>query len=153
MAERTEHRYGHSVYSLTYHIILVTKYRRPVLTGAVAEKLKSECVRLIRSMGGQVTEIETDNDHVHILAELSPQRALSDQMNVLKGVTSRILRRDHGDELKKMLWGSSLWSESYYIATAGGVTIETLKKYVESQQTEEHHAKYKSRKKANSSTP
>lgn len=71
MAERTEHRYGHSVYSLTYHIILVTKYRRPVLTGAVAEELRSECTRLIKSMGGHVAGIETDRDHVHILAELS----------------------------------------------------------------------------------
>lgn len=137
-----EKRSGHSVYDFTYHIILVTKYRRPVLTGKVAERLKEECIRLITEMGGSVSEIETDRDHVHILACLSPARAVTDQINVLKGVTARMLRRDYWDEISPMLWGKSLWSESYYIATAGGVTVETLKKYVESQPTDAHKRKY-----------
>lgn len=137
-----EKRSGHAVYDFTYHIILVTKYRRPVLTGQVAGRLKAECTRLITEMGGSVSEIETDRDHVHILACLSPARAVTDQINVLKGVTARILRRDYWNEISPMLWGKSLWSESYYIATAGGVTVETLEKYVESQPTDAHKRKY-----------
>lgn len=157
MAEKKKR---HAVYSLTYHIIFVTKYRRPVLTGKVAETLKSECRRLIEEMDGEILEMETDKDHIHILADLCPTRSVTEQINVLKGVTSRTLRRDYGDLLKQQLWKDSLWSPSYYVATAGGVTIETLKKYVESQETEEHFRKYGKRKrgrpcgsKANSSTP
>lgn len=93
-------------------------------------------------MEGSVVQIETDTDHVHILADLSPKRAVTEQINVLKGVTARLIRRDHWDEVRKYLWGDSFWSESYYIATAGGVTIEMLKQYVQSQPTEEHKRKY-----------
>lgn len=93
-------------------------------------------------MGGNLIEIETDKDHVHLLAELTPNKSLSEQINVLKGVTSRLIRRDYGDVLKQQLWGGALWSASYYIASAGGVTIDTLKQYVESQKTDDHKRKY-----------
>lgn len=153
MAEKKK---GHAVYSLTYHIVFVTKYRRRVLTGEVAERLKAECRRLIEGMGGEVIEMETDADHIHILADLSPRRSVTDQVNVLKGVTARMIRRDLWDEVSSQLWGSSLWSESYYIATAGGVTVERLKKYVEFQPTDGHKRKYvysgKYKKRGNSST-
>ena len=138
----TETKRNHAVYDLTYHIIFVTKYRRPVLSDEIGERLKTEITRLINEMEGEVKEIETDRDHVHILASLSPREAVTKQINVLKGVTARILRRDYGEELSRQLWDDSLWSESYYIATAGGVTIETLEKYVRSQKTDDHRRKY-----------
>lgn len=133
-----EKRKSHAVYNLTYHIILVSKYRRPVFTGEVAERLKQECIRLISEMGGEVQEIETETDHVHILTDLSPDRSISETINTLKGVTSRILRRDYWNDISRYLWGSSLWSDSYYVAAAGEVTIDRLKVYVLSQPTEEH---------------
>lgn len=136
-----ETKRNHAVYDLTYHIIFVTKYRRPVLSDEIGERLKTEITRLINEMKGEVKEIETDRDHVHILASLSPREAVTKQINVLKGVTARILRRDYGEELSQQLWGDSLWSESYYIATAGGVTIETLEKYVRSQKNGRSQAK------------
>lgn len=137
-----EKKRSHAVYDLNYHIVLVTKYRRPVLAGEVAEHLKRECIRLIDEKEGAVREIETDMDHVHILAELSPKYPVTGLINSLKGVTSRILRRDHWDEISKDLWGDSLWSESYYVATAGGVTIDTIRQYVQSQKTDAHKRKY-----------
>lgn len=159
-----EQKKAHAVYDITYHIIFVTKYRRDVLEGVVAEQVKADCIRLIGMMEGTVMEIETDRDHVHILASLSPKRAITDQVNVLKGTTARIIRRDYWDMVKDKLWGGSFWSESYYIATAGGVTVEQLEKYVQSQPTEEHKRKYvysgkykkarrKRRAKTDSSTP
>ena len=123
----------HAVCDLKYHIVLVTKYRRPVIQGAVADHLKEECCRLIENFNGEVIEIETDLDHVHILAALGPEYPVRTVMNSLKGVTSRIIRRDHWEEISKQLWGDSFWSDSYYISTCGGVTVETIRKYVEDQ--------------------
>ena len=89
---------GHAVFELKYHIILVTKYRRPVLTDEIAERLKKETERLItESFNGQVIEMETDMDHIHILAEISPRYSIAEVVNVLKGVTSRILKSEYAE--------------------------------------------------------
>ena len=123
----------HAVCEIRYHIVLVTKYRRPVIKGEIADHLKAECCRLIENFDGEVIEIETDMDHVHILAAFGPEYSIRTVMNSLKGVTARIIRRDHWEEVSKQLWGDSFWSDSYYVGTCGGVTVETIRKYVENQ--------------------
>ena len=134
-------RSSHSVTELHYHIVLVTKYRRPVLTGNVAETVKGECTRIIEHFEGSVVEVETDVDHIHLLVDMPPKYAMSEVVNVLKGVSSRIARRDHLPEIQEHLKGGSLWSPSYYLATSGGVTLETLKEYVRSQSDPQHRNK------------
>ena len=75
---------------------------------------------------------ETDIDHIHILLKCKPQTDLIKYINSLKGVTSRLLRQEF-TELKKILWGEHFWSPSYCLITTGQVTLDKLKKYVESQ--------------------
>ena len=141
-------RSSHSVTQLTYHIVLVTKYRRPVLTGPVEETVRNECRRILEHFDCRVLEIETDVDHIHILTEMGPKYSLSEVMNVLKGVSARIARRDHGDRIGEILEGEKFWSPRYFAATTGGVTIVTLKQYVASQKEPRQR-----RKKALSSPP
>ena len=124
---------SHAVYGLQYHIVLVTKNRRKCINEEIGDRLKKEIIRLIEGHEGHVVSIETVCDHVHILAELSPKYAVANEIATLKTVTARILRRDYGDYLKQFLWGDSFWSRSYFIATSGGVTLDILKEYVETQ--------------------
>lgn len=144
----SEHRGEHCVYNLQYHIVLVTKYRRKCIRDGVEESVKREIGRLVESAGGSLVSIEADLDHVHFLAELPPMTCLSTFMRGLKGTSSRIIRRDHMPELQKYYKGEnfSFWSDSFYIASAGGVTIDIIKKYVESQKTDAHKRKYTRRK-------
>ena len=129
-----EYRKGnHSVYGLNYHIVLVTKYRKKCINEELGERLKAECIRLIEGREGRVLEIETDQDHLHILAELSPKYALAESIGILKSVTARIMRRDYAGYLSQFYWGDSFWSDSYFVASSGGVTMETLRQYVEDQ--------------------
>ena len=118
-------RSSHAVFGLQYHIVLVTKYRRKCISGEIGERLKKEIVRLIEGHEGHVISIEAVEDHVHILAELSPRYAVSNEIATIKTVTARLLRRDYEDYLKQFLWGDSFWS--------GGVTLDVLKEYVETQ--------------------
>lgn len=98
-----EYRHGkHSVYSLNYHIVFVTKYRRPCITEEIGDFLKAEIIRLIESMEGHVSEVEYHRDHIHILAELSPKHAISEQIGVLKGVTARNVKKDMGTRLRSI---------------------------------------------------
>lgn len=92
-----EFRHGkHSVYSLNYHIVFVTKYRRPCITEEIGDFLKAEIIRLIESMEGHVSEVEYHRDHIYILAELSPKHAISEQIGVLKGITARNVKKRYG---------------------------------------------------------
>ena len=143
--EDTYRRSSHSVTQLRYHIVLVTKYRRPLLTGNIKDTVRAECKRIIEHMDGSVISMETDVDHIHILAGLSPKHAVSDVINVLKGVSARIARRDHGEEIGKYLRGNAFWSPSYFAATTGGVTLDVVKAYVESQKSDEHQDMRKKR--------
>lgn len=113
-------RSSHAVFGLQYHIVLVTKYRRKCISGEIGERLKKEIVRLIEGHEGHVISIEAVEDHVHILAELSPRYAVSNEIATIKTVTARLLRRDYEDYLKQFLCGDSFWSRSYFVATSGG---------------------------------
>ena len=111
---------SHSVTDLRYHIILVTKKRKKLLTGELDACIKSECLRIIHHFDGLVIEMESDLDHIHLLVELPPKYSIAEVINVLKGVSSRIVRRDYLPEIQKVLGGEAFWSPSYYPATVGG---------------------------------
>jgi len=123
----------HSVYSLQFHLVLVVKYRKKVLVGKLAERLKEIVEEVAQHFGAEIIEQETDKDHIHILFSSRPTIMLSRFVNSLKSVTSRKLRREFPEVMKKELWGGRFWSPSYFIATTGQVKLEDVKRYVQSQ--------------------
>ncbi len=109
----------HSVYSLQFHLVLVVKYRKKVLVGKLANRLKEIVVEVAEHFGIEIIEQETDKDHIHILFSARPTIMLSRFVNSLKSVTSRKLRREFPEVMKRELWGGKFWSPSYFIATTG----------------------------------
>ena len=142
---------AHAVYALEYHIVLVVKDRKPCLTGEVAEACKRECARILEHYEGKVLQMEIDVDHIHLLVSLGTKYSVKEIVNVLKGVSARMLRRDYGETIRQYLPEDSFWSDSYLIATSGGVTLETLKKYVEKQGRPKRH--YRKHKQTSDSSP
>ena len=89
------HRNRHSIYKLQYHLVVVTKYRHPVLTGELANRLIQISREVIEGdWKCRILKINTDKDHVHLLFEASPQTQLSKLVNNYKTVTSRLLRKE-----------------------------------------------------------
>ncbi len=123
----------HSVYSLQFHLVLVTKYRKKVLVGKLAQRLKEIVEEVAERFKVKIIEQETDKDHIHILFSGKPTLTLSKFVNSLKSVTSRKLRKEFPDVMKKELWGGKFWSQSYFIASVGQVRLEDVKRYVQSQ--------------------
>jgi len=125
---------SHSVYSLQYHLIIVVKYRQKAFR---SDKIKERTKELTRQIANkfdcEIINQECDIDHIHIILKCTPRTELTKLINSLKGVTSRILRKEFAKELKDILWGESFWSDSYCLITTGQTTLEQLKKYVESQ--------------------
>ncbi|PSF26588.1 IS200/IS605 family transposase [Aphanothece hegewaldii CCALA 016] len=123
-----------SVSDLKAHLVLVTKYRRRVINEQILEDLISIVNNLASKWGVEIIEVNGESDHLHILFGYYPQMQLSKFVNNLKTVTSRLVNKNHAEYLKTFLgYDSVLWTSSYFIASCGGITVEKLKQYVESQ--------------------
>ena len=120
-----------TVYSAKYHLIWCPKYRKRVLVGAVEARLKEIIAGVLDEVGGQVIEVEVMPGHVHLLAEVPPQVALSRLVNLLKGRSSRQLRQEFPS------WRGArmccLCSPSWFVSTVGGAPLEVVRRYVENQ--------------------
>jgi putative transposase len=126
-------RSAHSVYSLHYHLVVVIKYRRKALyDDVIRERLKQIVWGLSDELGIEILAQEPSEDHLHILFKATPTTNLSNVVNVIKGVTARRLRQEF-PQTKDFLWGDSFWSNSYFIASTGQVSLDVLMQYVESQ--------------------
>ena len=124
---------GHSVYALQYHLVQCIKYRRKALADEkVIDFLKQKIHEISYSFQVEVISIEPDKDHFHQLFKGKPTLDIPRYLNAIKTITSREIQRKF-PEVRKMLWNSQFWSRSYFLATTGQVTLDQLKKYVESQ--------------------
>jgi len=128
-AERYRHIRG-SVSTITYHFVWCPKYRRKVLTGAIATRLEELLRHKATDLGVEIEGLEVLPDHVHLFVAASPTDAPQYLANQFKGYTSRVLREEFPG-LKSRL--PSLWSRSYYVGSAGAVSEETITHYIASQ--------------------
>ena len=121
----------HATYNINYHFVWCPKYRRPVLTGPVADRLVALIPEIVQELDGEILELVVRTDHVHLFASFPPTIAPYQIMHRIKGATSHTLREEF-PELKSRL--PSLWTRSYYVGTAGAVSSETIRKYIEAQE-------------------
>jgi len=124
---------SHCVYSLNYHLVMVTKYRRPCLTSAMLSAIADSARERCESRDGELLEINGESDHVHLLVSLPPHIAVSEFMNALKTNTARVLRRDFKQELSSWYSEPVLWSRSYCAISVGGAPLEVVRRYIEQQ--------------------
>ena len=118
------------VYNVKYHLVWCPKYRRPVLVGKIAERLKELFEFKGKQLGIKVEAIEVKPDHLHLFISADPTEPIQYLVNQFKGFSSRILRQEF-KELRSRL--PTLWSRSYYVGTIGYISEETVRKYIEAQ--------------------
>ena len=124
----------HSCFLLQYHIVLVTKYRHPVLTGNVKTAVYERINYVAENRGFNILELNSEPNHVHLLIEADPQTPPAELVNVIKTQTSRKARKLYGDTLlKKYDWKPYFWSDSYFIATVSENTLDVVKNYIKNQ--------------------
>ena len=120
------------VYSLQYHIVWCTKYRRKVLTAGADEDCKQLLLDLAEEYGFRIPAMEVMPDHVHVLIDAKPQFYISDMVKIMKGTLARRLFLLH-PEMKEKLWGGHLWNPSYCVVTVSGRSREQVEEYIRSQ--------------------
>ncbi len=122
------------VYSLQYHIVWVTKYRKPIFIGEIETDVKNYLTETLKSLDMNMIAMEIMPDHIHLLVDCKPQLRLSDAIKILKGNTARWLFLKH-PEIKNQLWGGHLWNPSYFVATVSERTLEQVENYINNQKT------------------
>ncbi|MBT9259941.1 MAG: IS200/IS605 family transposase [Clostridiales bacterium] len=118
------------VYNIGYHLIWCPKYRRKVLVGEVAVRLKELLLEKAGKIEVEIVQMEIMPDHVHLFVKTVPTNSPHFIVQQLKGCTSRILREEF-PSLKSRL--PSLWTRSYYVESVGHISEETIRKYIEGQ--------------------
>ena len=135
MEKDNEIRHGrHCVFKMHVHLVFVAKYRRKVFDGDAIDRMRRMFGKVCEDMGASLVEMDGEDNHVHLLVEYPPKLAVSVLVNSLKGVSSRLLRKERPD-LQKRYWKNVLWSPSYFASSCGGAPISIIKQYIEQQQT------------------
>ena len=142
MELRSDHN-CHAIYNLQYHLILVTKFRHPVISEAVFQTIKDQVIKVAKLQNVIIEEIAYEPDHVHILLSAPPQVCLAKVINSMKSTSSRMVRQKHAAALEKYYWKPFFWNRSYMILSSGGAPIEVIRAYIREQNTPQHAAKKK----------
>jgi len=118
----------HSKYNINYHLVWIPKYRHPVLVGEVADHLEDILHIIAEKKGVEILSLEIMPDHIHLFISSPPQHAPSLLINWFKGISARMYNYWYNHDPIK-------WTNSYYVGTAGTVTAETIRKYIEEQRS------------------
>ena len=126
--------YEHSrnqVYLLNFHMVWCPKRRRKVLVGEVSQRLREIINQVAMEKKVKILALEIQPDHLHLFVSCAPQMVIHNLVKAFKGRSSNILRKEYPSLLRL----PSLWTNSYFISTAGNVSSETIRKYIENQST------------------
>jgi len=124
----------HAVYVINYHLVWIPRYRKKVLVGRIAERLKELLSEIASQYAFQIVAVEVMPDHVHLFVSAPPKYSPAEIVRLFKGISSHRLMQEFV-YLRHQYWGekATLWAESYYVGTAGHVSAETIQRYIENQ--------------------
>lgn len=129
---------NHSVYTLHYHLIMCVKYRRDVIDDEISNRLKEIFLYIAPSYNIVLEEWNHDIDHVHILFRGAPNTQMSKFINAYKSASSRLIKKEY-PSIRQKLWKEMFWSQSFCLISTGGVTVDIIKQYIQTQG--DHHDK------------
>lgn len=122
-------RKNHTVSMINFHLVWIPKRRKRVLIGDVEKRLREIIWDTCKEKDWQIIALEIMPDHVHLFVNVSPDIAARQVAAQIKGRSSRYLRK----EFPHLLKIPSLWTHSYFVSTAGNVSNETIRRYIEEQ--------------------
>ena len=128
------YRHNRRKYSLKVHIVLVTKYRKQLLKGSIADDVKQKLFEVCNSKGWKIIAMETDKDHIHYMIETEPTMSISKIVNLMKSYTTYHIWKRYPQYLRKQFWKEhTFWTDGYFACSVGNVSEEMLKRYIENQ--------------------
>ncbi len=117
--------------NLLFHIIFSTKDRRPFINPELRVELHPYIGGIIVDAGGNPIEIGGVSDHVHILARLPANLALSDALRLIKTNSSKWANE------RPDLMRTFAWQTGYAAFTVSKSQADSVREYIQNQ--ERHH--------------
>ena len=123
---------NHTKHKLQFHVVWIPKYRKRVLRGKIAIRIRRLLYEGCKMNRWYISELKIKEDHIHMIIQISPKDSIADVINRLKGASSRVIRKEY-PELEEFLWGDSLWADGYFAESVGQVNEDVVRKYIQSQ--------------------
>ena len=127
---------SHSVYDLKVHLVWITKYRKPVLFGDVAVRVRDLIREICKALDVEILKGHVSKDHVHLFVSMPPYLSVRKMVGRIKGKTSRKLLAENR-KLSRQFWGRHLWARGYFVASSGNVTDDVIMQYIATQDLQE----------------
>lgn len=130
-------RTRHAVYDLKYHLVWIPKYRKILLKGSVAGRLKEIFQGIAERYEFGIDTMEVMEDHVHLFLSAPPRYAPAEIVQIMKSISGKMVFQEF-PEIKEQLWGGELWNDGYFVRSTGdNVTSEVIRKYIRYQHKEQ----------------
>jgi putative transposase len=123
---------AHTRFDIKYHFVWVPKYRKAVLVGPVARRLRALVIEVCKANEIEILSGHVSTNHVHLFVSAPPHMSPSKIMQYIKGKTSRKLMMEFR-HIQKSFWGRHLWARGYFVASSGNVTDEVILEYIRLQ--------------------
>ena len=130
-------RTSHAVYDLKYHIVWIPKYRKMILKGDLAKRLKMIFQEIAERYEFEIDAMEVKDDHVHLFLSAPPRYSPARVVQVMKSISTKMVFKEF-PEVKKQLWGGEFWSDGYFVRSVGDkVTSDLIRRYIKYHQEEQ----------------
>jgi putative transposase len=113
-------------------MVLVTKYRKPVLINNVKDTVYNTIETIFKEKGINLISINGEPDHLHVLFEAGPEIQLLNLINIIKTKTARFARRDCSEILNQYYYKPYFWTDSYFVSTVG-TNKKIIDEYINNQ--------------------
>lgn len=129
-------RSSHSVGEANYHLQFTVAYRRDIFADdAVRILTRDYLLAAAKRHSITVSAIGFGPEHCHLFTANCKNHSVSETTKLLKGFSSHMMRKHHGNLFADKLWGKKFWTGGYFYRTVGAVNSETIKRYVEQSQS------------------
>ena len=133
---------SHTKYDIKIHIVFVTKYRKAILKGDLARRVRQLIREICLANEVQIIKGHISRDHIHLLLSYPPRLSVAKLAQYIKGKTSRKLLQEY-TEIRKKFWGSHIWARGYFAVSTGNVTDELIAEYIDKQDIEQKDDDFK----------
>ena len=126
---------SHSVYDLKYHIVWITKYRKGVLLGELAVRVRELIRQTCKENDVEIIRGQVSRDQIHLFVSIPRHISLSEVVKRIKGKSSWKIMSEF-KTISRQFWGRHFLWRGYFSASSGNVTDEVIMEYIKNQDIE-----------------
>ena len=131
---------SHSRYDCRYHLVWIPKYRKKILLGKMKDRLQELINKRSEELRVIILKWAIEPDHVHLYISMPPSLSIAKYTNLVKGMTSKVIREEFKDDLEQIYWKPVFWADWYFAATVWEINDKVIRDYIAEQESQEAKA-------------